>query len=88
MIPVRARFAKTMALGAAFLCQVPAKPSVIPEFSSVRALAEIREGRDVIPVGATGTVVDVVKGGAGYFVEFTKPVHAVVAVRKDQMSIA
>jgi hypothetical protein len=58
------------------------------EFCLVRALKEIRERNQIVPAGSVGTVVDVVRGGAGYIVEFTLPNSVVVSARPSELTAA
>jgi hypothetical protein len=60
---------------------------IIPEFTCVRSLTEIREGDEVVPAGAEGAVVNILGDGRGYAVEFVTPVHAVVTARRNQLAI-
>jgi len=59
----------------------------IPEYACVRAVKEIRDDEVVIPVGATGTVVCIIKNNFGYEVEFTEPIHVVVGVYRDEIAL-
>ena len=59
--------------------------NTIKEFSLVKAISEIREGDKSVPVGATGTIVDVLLGGIGYQVEFTEPKHLVISVTRFEI---
>ncbi len=61
---------------------------VLPELSRVRAIREIEEAGERVPVGATGTVVHVIKGGIGYDVEFTVPRHIVISASRDELAPA
>lgn len=64
-----------------------AQASAIPELSRVALRHAYRweeEGK-VLPEGATGTVVMVYRGGAGYEVEFAQPFHCVVTLRPDDI---
>jgi hypothetical protein len=58
------------------------------EFSRVKALKAIHEHDQVAPAGSIGTVVEVVRGGEGYIVEFTSPSHVVVAARPNELAAA
>jgi len=59
-----------------------------PEHARVRAVTEIREGDQLVPAGASGTVVHVFKDGAGYDVEFTAPVHVVISALRRELAPA
>jgi len=62
------------------------KPSpLFKEYSLVKARREIREGAHSVPAGAIGTIVDVVRGGEGYQVEFTEPKHLVISARPTEL---
>jgi hypothetical protein len=50
---------------------------------SLRHSQECKGG--VLPEGAKGAVVHAYRGGAGYEVEFEKPFHCVVTVRRDDI---
>jgi hypothetical protein len=61
---------------------------VIPLYTLVKSVKEIRYGKITFPVGSTGTVVDVVINKPtvyGYYVEFTDPFHEVVDVDPDEI---
>jgi hypothetical protein len=62
--------------------------SAIPELSVVALTHPVRDGDKVIPEGATGAVVFVYRDGKGYEVEFEKPFHCVVTVRRDDIRLA
>lgn len=62
------------------------KPSLLfKEYSLVKARREIREGAHSVPAGATGTIVHVIRGGAGYQVEFTAPKHLVISALPSEL---
>ena len=60
----------------------------IPELSRValRRPHECAPEGKVLPEGATGTVVIVYRGGAGYEVEFARPFHCLVTVQPDEIT--
>jgi hypothetical protein len=62
------------------------KRSALREHACVQAVKVIREGDKVIPRGATGVIVYVIKGGVAYGVEFTEPVHTIVTVSRDEIA--
>jgi hypothetical protein len=62
------------------------KRSALREHACVRAVKVIREGDEVIPCGATGAIVYVIKGGVAYGVEFTHPVHTIVTASRDELA--
>ncbi len=61
--------------------------SALREHACVQAVKAIREGNEVIPPGATGAIVYVIKGGVAYGVEFTQPVHAIVTASRDELAL-
>jgi hypothetical protein len=63
----------------------PADLPPISEHARVRAIKEIREGAAVVPIGAIGTVVHVIKGGIGYDVEFISPLHTVISASRSEL---
>lgn len=65
-----------------------AEPRLIPEHACVRAVKDIREGDKVVPAGATGTVVHVIKGGVGYDVEFKSPKHVIISAARSELAPA
>jgi hypothetical protein len=68
--------------------QENSKTAILAEHSRVKAIQEICDGDDTVPVGAMGTVVHVIKGGVGYDVEFTTPKHVIVSAGRDELSLA
>jgi hypothetical protein len=58
----------------------------VPELSVVALTHSVpaRDGR-ILPEGATGTVVLAYRDGAGYEVEFVKPFHCLVTVKRDDI---
>jgi len=58
------------------------------EHTRVKALRAIEEHGESVPPGATGTIVHVIKGGAGYDVEFTSPRHVVISATRDELAPA
>lgn len=63
-----------------------AKP--LAEHSRVVAVREITEDMTIIPAGAVGTVINIIRGGVGYDVEFTTPIHAIVAAERAELKPA
>lgn len=58
------------------------------EHSRVRALHDIRVDEELVPAGATGTIVHVIimKDGFGYDVEFTSPKHVFIAAAQSEIA--
>ncbi len=48
-------------------------------------LAVKTEDGRTLPVGSEGTVVDVIKGGVAYAVEFTRPIDALVTLLPNEL---
>jgi hypothetical protein len=65
---------------------VGAEPAVFVEHAMVVAVRDIVDNGECVPVGATGTVVQVVRGGIGYAVEFTSPRHVVVSAAREELA--
>ena len=66
----------------------PRPPKPLAEHSPVVAVRDIAEHGTVIPKGAVGTIVHVVRDGLGYDVEFTTPIHAVVTATREDLAPA
>lgn len=58
-----------------------APSAALPEHSLVRAVKEIHDCGNVVPVGSTGAIIDVFK--EGYTIEFTKPEHIIASASRD-----
>jgi len=63
-------------------------PTIFPEHARVRAVTEIHEGDEIVPAGATGTIVHVIEGGIGYDVELTSPKHIVLSASRSELEPA
>jgi hypothetical protein len=57
----------------------------LPEHSRVRSTVNIHDAEETVPLGAEGTIINVIRGGIGYIVEFTKPAHKIVSARRDEL---
>jgi hypothetical protein len=58
----------------------------LPLFTDVVLIGPLHAEGESLPAGASGTVVEVLRGGAAYIVEFFRPRHCVVTVHDHALA--